>query len=92
MTKMCEEPVKLFKKYSHALNAFISKLPFCRYTSLECGSSFITWPRKVVESWDWAQNVCIDEMNNFIEDDFPIIPLVFKMIDIIELIGSRYKW
>ena len=53
---------------------------------------FITWPRKVVESWDLAQNVCIDEMNNFIEDDFPIIPLVFKMIDIIELIGSRYKW
>ena len=42
MTKMCEEPVKLFKKYSHALNAFISKLPFCRYTSLECGSSYIT--------------------------------------------------
>ena len=50
---------------------------------------FITWPRKVVESWDWAQNVCIDEMNNFVEDDFPVIPLVFKIIDIIELIESQ---
>ena len=50
---------------------------------------FITLPRKVVESWDWAQNVCIDEMNNFVEDDFPVIPLVFKIIDIIELIESR---
>ena len=52
-------------------------------------NKFITWPRKVVESWDWAQNVCIDEMNNFVEDDFPVIPLVFKIIDIIELIESR---
>ena len=52
-------------------------------------NKFITWPRKVVESWDWAQNVCIDEMNNFIEDDFPVIPFVFKIIGIIELIESR---
>ena len=53
-------------------------------------NKFITLPRKVVESWDWAQNVCIDEMNNFIEDDFPVIPFVFKIIGIIELIDSRH--
>ena len=53
-------------------------------------NKFITLPRKVVESWDWAQNVCIDEMNNFVEDEFPVIPLVFKIIDIIELIESQY--
>ena len=52
-------------------------------------NKFITLPRKVVESWDWAQNVCIDEMNNFVEDDVPVIPLVFKIIDIIELIESQ---
>ena len=52
-------------------------------------NKFITLPRKVVESWDWAQNLCIDEMNNFVEDNFPVIPLVFKIIDIIELIESR---
>ena len=52
-------------------------------------NKFIPLPRKVVESWDWAQNVCIDGMNNFVEDDFPVIPLVFKIIDIIELIESR---
>ena len=52
-------------------------------------NKFITLPRKVVESWDWAQNACIDEMNNFVEDVFPVIPLVFKIIDIIELIESR---
>ena len=30
------------------------------------------------------------ERNNFIEDDFPGIPLVFKIIDIIELIDLQY--
>ena len=52
---------------------------------------FITLTRKVVERWDLTQNVCIDERNNFVQDDFPVIPLVFKIIDIIELIGSWYN-
>ena len=34
--------------------------------------------------------MCIDEMNNFVEDDFPAIPLVFKIIGIIELIDLQY--
>ena len=51
---------------------------------------FITLARKVVESWDWNQNVCIDERNNFVEANFSVIPLVSKIIDIIELIDSRY--
>ena len=45
-------------------------------------NKFITLPRKIVENRDWAQNVWIDEMNNLVEDDFPVIPLVFKIIDI----------
>ena len=45
---------------------------------------------KVVESWDWTQNMYFDERNIFIEDDFLIIHLIFKIIDIIELIESRY--
>ena len=49
---------------------------------------YITLARKVVERWDLTQNMCIDERNNFVQDDFPVIPLVFKIIDIIELIGS----
>ena len=57
---------------------------------------FITLARNVVGSGDWSQNVCIviDEMNNFERDYFPVIPLVFKIIDndIIELIKSQYKW
>ena len=47
---------------------------------------FITLARKVVESWNLAQNVCINERDNFVEDDFPVIQSVFKIIDIIELI------
>ena len=43
---------------------------------------------KVVESQDKAYKMYFDERNNFAEDDFPVIPLVFKIIDIIELIGS----
>ena len=34
--------------------------------------------------------MCIDERNNFVEANFPVIPLVSKIIDIIELIDSRY--
>ena len=49
---------------------------------------YIALARKVVERWDLTQNMCIDERNNFVQDDFPAIPLVFKIIDIIELIGS----
>ena len=33
--------------------------------------------------------MCIDERNNFVEDDFHVISLVFKIIDIIELIDSQ---
>ena len=51
---------------------------------------FITLARKVVESWDWTQNVWIDKRNNFVEDNFHVIPLVFKIIGIIELIDSRH--
>ena len=51
---------------------------------------FITLARKVIERCDLTQNVCIDERNNFVQDDFPVIPLVFKIIDVIELIGSWY--
>ena len=45
---------------------------------------------KVVESWDWTQNVYFDERNNFVEEGVPVTPLVFKIIDIIGLIDSRY--
>ena len=31
-----------------------------------------------------------DERNNFVEEGVPVIPLVFKIIDIIGLIDSRY--
>ena len=51
---------------------------------------YIALARKVVERWDLTQNKCIDERNNFVQDDFPVIPLVFKIIDIIELIDSLY--
>ena len=50
----------------------------------------VTLAMKVVERWDWTQNVYFDEMNNFLEEGIPALPLVFKVIDIIELIGSRY--
>ena len=50
----------------------------------------VTLARKVIERWDWTQNMYFDERNNFVEDDFLIIPLVFKIIDIIVLIDSRY--
>ena len=49
----------------------------------------LTLARKVVESWNWTQNVYFDEMNNFVEEGISVIPLVFQ-IDIIELIDSRY--
>ena len=45
---------------------------------------------KVVESWDWTQNVYFDERNNFVGKGVPVIPLVFKIIDIIGLIDSWY--
>ena len=51
---------------------------------------YIALARNVVERWDLTQNKCIDERNNFVQDDFPVIPLVFKIIDIIELIDSWY--
>ena len=50
----------------------------------------LTLARKVVERWDWTQNVYFDKMNNFLEEGIPVLPLVFKVIDIIELIDSRY--
>ena len=45
---------------------------------------------KVVEGWDWTQNVYFDERNNFVEYDFPVTPLDFTIIDIIGLFGSCY--
>ena len=45
---------------------------------------------KVVDSWDWTQNVYFDERSNFVEEGVPVIPLFFKIIDIIGLIDSRY--
>ena len=45
---------------------------------------------KVVESWDWTQNVYFHETNNFAEEGVSVIPLVFKIIGIIGLIESRY--
>ena len=50
----------------------------------------VTLTMNVVESWDWIQNVYFDERNNFVEEGVPVIPLVFKIIDIIVLIDSRY--
>ena len=50
----------------------------------------VTLATKVVESWDWTQNVYFDERNNFVEEGVPVIPLVFKIIDIIGLIDSWY--
>ena len=50
----------------------------------------VTLARKVVESWDWTQNVYFDERTNFVEKGVPVITLVFKIIDIIGLIDSRY--
>ena len=46
----------------------------------------LTLSRKVVESWNSTQNVYFDERNNFVEEGVPVIPLVFKIIDIIGLI------
>ena len=45
---------------------------------------------KVVECWNWTQNVYFDERNNFVEEDVPVIHLIFKIIDIIGLIDSQY--
>ena len=50
----------------------------------------VTLATKVVESWDWTQNMYFDERNNFVEEGVPGIPLVFKIIDIIGLIDSCY--
>ena len=50
----------------------------------------VTLAMKVVESWDWTQNVYFDERNNFVEEGVPVIYFVFKIIDIIGLIESRY--
>ena len=50
----------------------------------------VTLAMKVVESWDWTENVYFDERNNFVEEGVPVITLVFKIIDIIGLIDSRY--
>ena len=41
--------------------------------------------RKAVESWDWTQNVYFDERNKFIEKAILVIPLVFKIIELIDL-------
>ena len=37
-----------------------------------------------------AMNVYFYERDNFVEGGVPVIPLVFKIIDIIGLIDSRY--
>ena len=50
----------------------------------------VTLAIKIVEIWDWTQSVYFDERNNFVEEGVPVIPLVFKIIDIIGLIDSRY--
>ena len=50
----------------------------------------VTLARKVVESCDWTQNMYFYERNKFVEDDIPVIHLVFKIIDIIGLIDSQY--
>ena len=50
----------------------------------------VTLARKVVESWNWTQNVYFDVRTNFVEKGVPVITLVFKIIDIIGLIDSRY--
>ena len=50
----------------------------------------VTLAMKVVKSWDWTQNVYFRERNNFVEEGVPVIPLVFKIIDIIGLIDLRY--
>ena len=34
--------------------------------------------------------MCVDETNNFVEADFLVTPLVFKIIDVIGLIESQY--
>ena len=48
----------------------------------------------VVESWDWTQNVYFDERDNFVEEGVPVIPLVFKIIGLIDsqyvAIGPKY--
>ena len=50
----------------------------------------VTLAMKVVESCDWTQNVYFDERDNFVEEGVPVIPLVFKILDIIGLIDLRY--
>ena len=50
----------------------------------------VTLARKVVESWNWTQNVYFDVRTNFVEKGVPVITLVFKIIDIIGLIDSRH--
>ena len=50
----------------------------------------LTLARKAVESWDWTQNVYFDERNRFIEKAILVIPLVFTIIDIIELTDLWY--
>ena len=39
---------------------------------------------------DWTLNVYFGERNNFVEEGVPVIPLVFKIIDIIGLIDLQY--
>ena len=43
----------------------------------------VTLARKVVESWDWTQNVYFDELSNFIGTTFSVRALVFEIIEII---------
>ena len=50
----------------------------------------VTSARKVTECWNWTQNVCFDERNNIVEEGIPVTPLVFKVIDITELIDSHH--
>ena len=53
-------------------------------------SKSVTLAMKVVECWNWTQNVYFDERNNFVEEDVPVIHLIFKIIDLIGLIDLWY--
>ena len=50
----------------------------------------VTLAVEVVESLDWTQNVYFNKRNNFVEEGVLVIPLVFKIIDKIELIDLQY--
>ena len=50
----------------------------------------VTLAVEVVERLDWTQNVYFNKRNNFVEEGVLVIPLVFNIIDIIELIDLQY--